>query len=233
MSWLVFGAALVVGGVIVFRGLLGLNPAKAIKLLLYLFGLFALALLAFVALRGGFGYALAAASFFLPIFFRWRQLRQYLRNLKGPSPGINSDVETQHLRMSLDHDSGRLDGVVLQGERKGTRLSDLDSAEIFELFRVYQLKDPQSAALLEAYMDRNFGSDWRQEQGERARESGQTGSKMTRSEALEILGVVDGASRSDIKKAHRELMKRHHPDQGGSNYYASKLNQAKELLLKS
>lgn len=57
-------------------------------------------------------------------------------------------------------------------------------------------------------------------------------SKMTREEALEILELSGDPTGEDIKAAHHRLMKKIHPDQGGSGYFAAKLNQAKDILLK-
>ncbi len=55
---------------------------------------------------------------------------------------------------------------------------------------------------------------------------------MSLSEARSILGVVEGASTTEIKAAYTRLMKRNHPDQGGTSGLASKLNAARERLLK-
>jgi DnaJ-class molecular chaperone len=56
---------------------------------------------------------------------------------------------------------------------------------------------------------------------------------MTRQEAFEILELGSDASISDIKAAHRRLMKKFHPDHNGSDYMAAKLNEAKDVLLKT
>ena len=97
MSWLVFGIAGVVGLILIIRGLRSINSTIAFKLILWIFGVFALGILIFIALRGGIGYAIAAGSFILPFVLRWRQVRQYLKNMRGPSAGINSGVETHIL----------------------------------------------------------------------------------------------------------------------------------------
>ena len=88
----------------------------------------------------------------------------------------------------------------------------------------------QSANLLEAYLDRAHDG-WRSasSQGKRAGPVPPGGS-MTPEEALAVLGLKSNASKDDIRSAHRRLMKQYHPDHGGSDYLASKINQAKETL---
>ncbi|GMH10094.1 hypothetical protein Nepgr_011935 [Nepenthes gracilis] len=54
---------------------------------------------------------------------------------------------------------------------------------------------------------------------------------MTRREAALILGVRESAVEEKIKEAHRKVMVANHPDAGGSHYLASKVNEAKDLML--
>jgi hypothetical protein len=54
---------------------------------------------------------------------------------------------------------------------------------------------------------------------------------MSRAEALKVLGLEAGASESDIRAAHRRLIQQTHPDKGGTNYLAAKINEAKDVLL--
>ena len=55
---------------------------------------------------------------------------------------------------------------------------------------------------------------------------------MTRSEALDILGLHANATEKDIRSGHRKLMLKHHPDRGGSPEKAAKINRARDVLLK-
>jgi DnaJ-domain-containing protein 1 len=86
-----------------------------------------------------------------------------------------------------------------------------------------------------AYLDRREPS-WREHaQGDAATRTERrawSGGKMTEEEAYQILGLQPGASAEDIGRAHRTLMKKLHPDQGGSTYLAARVNEAKEVLLR-
>ena len=133
--------------------------------------------------------------------------------------------------MTLDHDSGNLAGEVLAGRFQGQRLDQLDLEDLLRLLDECAA-DEESVALLQAYLDRVHGDEWRQRAGARAQRQGPPRSgEMSREEALQILGLDAGAGETEITEAHRRLMQKLHPDRGGSAYLAARINLAKEILL--
>jgi DnaJ domain len=148
------------------------------------------------------------------------------------SAGQTSKVRSQFLDMTLDHDSGELSGQIVAGPYAGHDLSEFDLAQLTAMISGF---DAESVALFESYLDRRFPA-WRQDAQEDAA-GGQgraaSGGKMTDEEAYQILGLQPGASRDEIGRAHRALMKKLHPDQGGSTYLAARVNQAKDTLLRT
>lgn len=154
-----------------------------------------------------------------------------MKGAAGPSAGGATDVETRFLRMSLNHDTGAMDGVVLEGASKGRRLSELALDDLLDLLTVCRAQDAQSATVLEAYLDRVHGDEWRDGSHRGGAGRGGETSRMSPAEAREILDVEADASREEIIEAHRRLMQKNHPDRGGSTYLAAKINQAKEILI--
>lgn len=152
----------------------------------------------------------------------------------GPSQGARSKVSTRFFDMFLEHDSGAMDGTVHEGRFAGRQLSSLEMSELMELLARCRAEDEQSATVLEAYLDRAHGEGWREHAGP---DPGADRAEPARGalgldEARDILGVSATASEDEIVAAHRRLMQKLHPDQGGSNYLAAKVNQARDLLLK-
>ena len=146
------------------------------------------------------------------------------------STGQVSRVRSAFLEMELDHDTGAMRGVILTGPREGTQLEALDVDTLVGLFGEI---DEESRALLAAYLDRR-DSTWREHaQADAAAGRGSPSrGPMTHQEAYQILGLEPGASTEDIVGAHRTLMKRLHPDLGGTNYLAARVNEAKDTLLR-
>jgi DnaJ-domain-containing protein 1 len=146
------------------------------------------------------------------------------------SSGQISRVRSAFLEMELDHDTGAMRGVILTGPREGTRLDALDMDTLVSLLGEI---DDESRALLAAYLDRR-DSTWREHaQADAAAGRGSPPrGPMTHQEAYQVLGLEPGASTEDIVGAHRTLMKRLHPDLGGTNYLAARVNEAKDTLLR-
>ena len=155
-----------------------------------------------------------------------------IRREARPTPGRRSTVRTAALEMELDHDSGTLEGIVLAGRFEGQELGQLQLEQLLELGGELA-SDSESMQLLETYLDGRF-SGWR-EHAQADVGNGQRGAPasgpMTKQEAYEILGLEAGASTAEIRKAHRRLMQRLHPDLGGTSFLAARINEAKEVLL--
>lgn len=151
---------------------------------------------------------------------------------EGPQ---TSTVTTDTLSMTLNHDSGDLEGEVLKGDFAGRSLDSLGRSDLLSLLAWCEREDPRSVALLETYLDRR-DPDWRTAaggtEGAGERTAGGGAGAMDETTALLILGLSKDAGPDEIKAAHRRLMTRLHPDHGGSSYLAAQLNQAKDLLLR-
>jgi hypothetical protein len=114
---------------------------------------------------------------------------------------------------------------------------DLAPAVLVGGFGLYLLGQvsPWWRRLFAAYANsrRSGGREDAQRDAAAGRRFGPPGAgKMTEQEAYQILGVQAGASTQDIARAHRALMKKLHPDQGGSTYLAARVNEAKDILLR-
>lgn len=143
--------------------------------------------------------------------------------------GQTTQVSTRCVELTLDHATGELWGQVLRGPFAGRAIAELSHAEALALYRDCRVNDQQAAGILETYLERLHGPDWREEPEPRRRSARPT--QMEVDEALEILGLPPGATAEEIREAHRRLMQQVHPDRGGSDYLAAKINAAKDLLL--
>ena len=167
---------------------------------------------------------------FLPM---WQMLKSNnpLRN-HGTKPAGNrkSVIRTEFLAMELQHKTGDMDGEVIKGSFSGKQLSSLSIEELLRLAEECS-SDQDSLQVLEAYLDR-MHSGWREaaQQQNQAPETGEEPA-MNRQLALEILGLSEQASTEEVIKAHRKLMQKMHPDRGGTEYLAKKINAARDYLV--
>jgi len=174
---------------------------------------------------------------YIPFF---KGLYEKAKATQGSSSSKHSSVKTSLLKMTLDHESGELDGELLDTVSKGKYLSEFDLPDLISLYILAGKQYPDSIEVLAAYLDRKYDVDWREavNAGNTSQESGQKShandsSEMTIIEAYAVLGLDNNATEEEIIAAHRKLILKLHPDKGGSNYLAAKINQAKDLLVSS
>jgi hypothetical protein len=193
-------------------------------------GIVALAAAIFLGLRGELGVAIPIGAFGLGLL-GWLPFGPAGFGARAQkSAGQTSRVRSAYLEMELDHDSGAMRGRIVAGRHQGAALERLDVKTLAGLLGEM---DEESRALLVAYLDRRDPGWSEHAQGNAAsgRVAASSG-KMTEQEAYQILGLQPGASADDIASAHRTLMKKLHPDQGGSTYLAARINEAKEILVR-
>ncbi len=228
MAWLAIGGLGLIAGLLLLRGFATASVASVRKAGAWLLGLLGLVVAALLIITGRAGQAFGTLVFFGPLVWRWWQSWQQARTFSRggrPNAGGASAVETATLSMNLDHDTGLMTGGVKRGALAGQGLADLALPDLLALIADCQVNDPESVPLLEAWADRAF-PDWR----DQAPPQRPSGGPMDRAEALAILGLSDPATPEQIKAAHRRLMAQAHPDRGGSDWLAARINQARDIL---
>ena len=193
-------------------------------------------LLLLLTVRGGAEFTLPLLTVLAPFLLRWLNAPVSSSTTAASGASGKSEVATRFLRMTLDHATGVMSGIVQAGRFVGRSLSDLTDQELLVLWRDCQ-EDPESLAVLEAYLDRQDNAEWREQFRRAEAETADfthtafRDGAMSRAEAYEILGLSPDASQDQIQAAYRRLMQRLHPDHGGSAYLAARLNQARQVLL--
>ncbi len=232
MATLLFGLVVLALALLALNAFTKVSPHKAAAAIKAGGGLGALALAGVLGVRGRLDVAIPLGITGLGLlgWLPWSIPGFGARTRK--STGQISRVRSAFVEMELDHDTGAMRGRILAGRQEGRSLDELDVATLTGLLAEI---DEESCALLMAYLDRRQPT-WREHAQDdattgRGRASWSSG-KMTEEEAYQILGVQPGASAEDIGRAHRALMKKLHPDQGGSTYLAARVNEAKDVLLR-
>jgi DnaJ-like protein len=195
-------------------------------------GLLAIGFAVFLGLRGEMAIALPLGMFGLGLL-GWMPFGSNASILFGSNASIKgrvSRIRSTYLEIELDHDSGIIQGRFISGSHRGIELEKLDISTLISMLSTI---DDESRALLIAYLD-SRDARWREyAQGDAA--TGRRAAmsvKTTDEEAYQILGLEAGASAEAVVHAHRRLIKKLHPDQGGSTYLAARVNEAKEVLLR-
>lgn len=229
MPYLLLGLVALLLVLLALRGFTRANVSAMARQIRIVAGVAALASAAALMVRGLMSYAVPVAT--LGAWLLWGGGGAPLGGRSRRTPGQTSRIATDHLEMELDHDTGALSGRVLNGQFAGRAIESLSPAELAMLWQVCRFSDVQSAQLVETYLDQIHPS-WREDMA-RAEHAGgpASGATMSREEAYEILGLRPGASDGEIRRAHRDLMLKLHPDRGGSGYLAAKINMAKDVLL--
>jgi len=233
MLYLLGGFAVLSGFLLLVYLFVNADPARLARGLKVTGIVIAVAAVATLAISGRLAALLMPLAMLMPLLIRVRSL---LDRYRPPAGGQTSTVATAFLRMTLDHDTGSMEATILRGRFAGMRLDELGAADLLALLRECRAEDEEGARLLEAYLDR-LHPEWREElAGERA--SGGSGGAgrstsgdMSLEEAYAILGLSAGADTEAIREAHRRLMVKLHPDHGGSDYLATKINRARDVLL--
>ncbi len=233
MLYLLGGFAVLSGFLLLVYLFVNADPARLARGLKVTGIVIAVAAVATLAISGRLAALLMPLAMLMPLLIRVRSL---LDRYRPPAGGQTSTVATAFLRMTLDHDTGSMEGTILRGRFAGMRLDELGPADLLALLRECRAEDEEGARLLEAYLDR-VHPEWREElAGERAGGGSGAGARSTSGdmsveEAYAILGLSSGADAEAIKEAHRRLMVKLHPDHGGSDYLATKINRARDVLL--
>ena len=231
MVYFLTGIALLGLVIVAGRAFVSADPRTLVRLIRYGVGIVLLAVGGVFAIAGRFGLGLVLLAAGVSVIATGR-IGPIDLGGHGRSAGTGSTVRSRYLRMHLDHDSGELSGEILAGSFAGRMLDALDVTELLSL-RDEAAADPESLALVEAYLDRRVPA-WREnvepDAAAGARGTADSG-PMTDQEAYEILGLAPGAGKAEIRAAHRRLMKKVHPDRGGSTFLAARINEAKDWLL--
>ena len=237
MPTLVVGVVAVVVLYLLLQMFRAANPAVLARAVKIVGGVVSLAAAAYTGLRGELVVAIPLGIFGAGLL-GWSPFNTGFSGIGGMfgggqrSSGQSSRVRSAFLDMNLDHDSGELSGTIVAGQHAGRSLGEFNLAELLAMAPAL---DAESVALLESYLDRRFPA-WRQDaqgNGTGGQRRAASGGKMSAEEAYQILGLQPGAGRDDIARAHRALMKKLHPDQGGSTYLAARVNEAKDTLLRT
>jgi hypothetical protein len=130
-------------------------------------------------------------------------------------------TSTEYIQVVMDN-NGEMGGLILKGSKAGKQLQQLSDQELLQIqqeFRSCAASVQVVRAFITKYRPHLHSGD-KQQSG-----------AMSESEAKEVLNIKGDYDKAAVISAHRKLMQKFHPDRGGSDYLAAKINQAKDVLL--
>lgn len=144
-----------------------------------------------------------------------------------------SRVATRYVLLGIDHLSGRISGEILAGPLQGQLLEQVATQDLLALLQTAYVTDAESAEALEVYLARERGHRISDPPPRSRPEAAPPppAIPMDGNEARAILGIGPEAGPDEIHAAHRRLIQRLHPDRGGSDYLAAKVNEARRVLM--
>ncbi len=175
---------------------------------------------------GRFGYGVPLIL--LGLLWWYHSRRQSIKRRRNRT----SVFRTAWLEITINQDSGKLDGLVLTGGNEGSVLSQMTMGGLLDFYRDLS-DDPESAELMEAYLDRHL-TGWRENTNARTDSGHGSPSRpgpMTEQEAYQILGLESGASAEEIGSCYQRLKRIVGADSTGSELLASRVDEAKDTLL--
>jgi uncharacterized membrane protein len=227
--WIILGVAALIGLALLVRMIMYGSARLAWRIIGALAWTVIAGFVTWLTLKVSPGFGVVMLALLFPLWRAWLDEKQEKKRTKLSS-GARSHLQTAFFDMTLDHDNGAMQASVRRGKFQGWQLQALDHADLQELRTTCLREDPPSAALLDAWLDKHGPVHWRHDFTDTTSPQPTSGN-MTRSEALAVLGLDETINDDIVREAHKRLMLKNHPDQGGSDYLASKINQAKDLLL--
>ncbi len=248
MGWLLASAVILAVSMIAFNAFLS-TPAKQTARLFTILGILVAAII-LIVVSTRFGSFVASALGGVLFFLFREQVLSLLRSLSPSAPQYQggsassqgtqgSRVETEFVTMTLDHSSGDMDGIVRVGAFAGQHLSNMPISDIAAVCgEIMGANDQESFVLVQTYVERQRPSELEafreavaELMGEGPKPGGEESAEMSREEAFAVLGLPSTADEAAIRRAHKTLMLKFHPDQDGSDYLARKINLARDVLL--
>jgi len=184
----------------------------------------------YLVLSGRMHWLGAVIAAIIPVakaLFIWGSRALPLLRMAGRFKSTPSQFRTQSLLVTINFANGQISGEILTGDFAGKQLSELSSDELQALMEQLKNTDRESYILLQAYLLRSGSSNYQSSDSYQPNNY----TELSENEAYEVLGLPTTASKDEVIKAHKRLMQRLHPDRGGSDYLAAKINAAKDKLI--